>query len=66
MTRQQIEAGFREFWPLLGHCKFRDCIHEQEPNCALLAAVEAGEINATRLASYRYLVSSLEDGEVFR
>jgi ribosome biogenesis GTPase len=66
MTRQQIEAGFREFWPLLGHCKFRDCIHEQEPNCALLAAVEAGDINATRLASYRYLVSSLEDGEVFR
>ena len=66
MTRQQIEAGFREFWPLLGHCKFRDCIHEQEPNCALLAAAETGQISATRLASYRYLVSSLEDGEVFR
>jgi ribosome biogenesis GTPase len=60
MTRQQIEAGFREFGPHLGHCKFRDCIHEQEPQCALLAAAASGEISERRLASYRHMVASLE------
>jgi ribosome biogenesis GTPase len=65
MTRQQIEAGFREFWPLLGHCKFRDCIHEKEPKCALLEAAEAGTISAKRLGSYRHMVASLDDLDGF-
>ena len=59
--REQVEAGFREFHPLLGHCKFRDCRHEQEPDCALLAAVEAGDISELRLASYRHIVNSLSE-----
>jgi len=63
MTRQQVEAGFREFWPFLGSCKFRDCIHEQEPGCALLAAAETGEVSAKRLASYRHMVAGLDDVE---
>lgn len=62
MTRQQVEQGFREFRPLLGHCKFRDCQHQQEPGCALLAALESGQISAERLASYRHIVAELEDG----
>jgi len=61
MSREDIEAGFREFHPFLGHCKFRDCIHEQEPQCALLDATERGDISETRLASYRHMVASLED-----
>jgi ribosome biogenesis GTPase len=61
MTRQQIEAGFREFHPFLGACKFRDCKHEQEPNCAILAAAEAGEISEKRLGSYRQMIDSLEE-----
>lgn len=66
MTRQQIEAGFREFLPLLGSCKFRNCVHEQEPGCALLDAAEAGEISPGRLASYRHMVASLDDVEGFQ
>lgn len=61
MTRRQIEAGFREFHPLLGSCKFRDCKHEQEPQCAILAAVESGAVSQRRLNSYRQMVDSLED-----
>ena len=61
MTRQQIEAGFREFHAVLGTCKFRDCKHESEPQCAILAGVEAGEISERRLNSYRQMVDSLED-----
>jgi ribosome biogenesis GTPase len=61
MTREQVEQGFREFRPLLGTCKFRDCQHQQEPGCAILAAVDSGDISATRLESYRHIVASLED-----
>ena len=61
MTREQVEQGFREFRPFLGHCKFRDCKHEQEPDCAILAAAARGEISAERLDSYRRIVSSLDE-----
>ncbi len=59
MSRTQVEEGFREFRPLLGTCKFRDCQHEQEPGCAILAGVESGVISAARLDSYRRIVASL-------
>jgi ribosome biogenesis GTPase len=60
MTREQVEQGFREFRPLLGTCKFRDCQHQQEPGCAILAAVDSGDISTTRLESYRHIVASLQ------
>jgi ribosome biogenesis GTPase len=59
MEREQVEQGFKEFLPLLGHCKFRDCIHQQEPGCALLGALERGEISERRLQSYRQIVAGL-------
>ncbi|MEZ5502513.1 MAG: small ribosomal subunit biogenesis GTPase RsgA [Halioglobus sp.] len=61
MSRAQVEHGFREFRPLLGTCKFRDCLHEHEPDCAILQAVEAGGISAGRLESYRRIVASLSE-----
>jgi len=60
MSREQVEQGFREFRPLLGHCKFRDCRHVQEPGCAILAALDSGEISPVRMDSYRHIVASLE------
>ena len=60
MSREQVEQGFREFRPFLGLCKFRDCRHEQEPECAILAAAEAGAISAVRMESYRRIIASLE------
>ena len=36
-------------------CRFRDCKHENEPGCAVRAAVEAGEIAPERFASYQAL-----------
>ena len=62
MEKQQIELGFREFRPLLGHCRFRDCQHQREPGCALQAALADGEIHPRRMESYRHIVSGLEDG----
>ena len=59
MQREEVERGFREFQPLLGHCKFRDCQHQQEPGCALLQAAGEGSISARRLESYRRIIGSL-------
>ncbi|MDR1849313.1 MAG: ribosome small subunit-dependent GTPase A [Zoogloeaceae bacterium] len=49
----ELEAAFMEFQPFLGQCRFRDCRHENEPDCALRSAVEAGKISAQRFAQYR-------------
>jgi ribosome biogenesis GTPase len=61
MERHEVENGFREFEALLGRCKFRDCRHQQEPGCALLAAIQAGTIRESRLASYRDILDSLQN-----
>lgn len=49
---QQIEAAFREFQPYLGQCRFSDCRHRREPDCALRAAAEQGLIQPARLESF--------------
>ncbi|OBX37544.1 putative ribosome biogenesis GTPase RsgA [Halomonas elongata] len=61
LNADQVADGFIEFRDYLGHCRFRDCRHRAEPGCALLGAVERGEIHADRFASYRHIVDSLEE-----
>ncbi|MCA1937364.1 MAG: ribosome small subunit-dependent GTPase A [Dechloromonas sp.] len=56
LDRGEIEYAFREFRPYLGQCRFRDCRHDREPDCALRPAVEAGTVEKSRFASYRRLV----------
>ncbi|MDP4527556.1 small ribosomal subunit biogenesis GTPase RsgA [Alkalimonas delamerensis] len=59
---EQVTAGFTEFQPLLGHCKFRDCKHIKDPGCAILQAVADGSISEQRYQSYlRILTSMAED-----
>lgn len=55
LERGEIEYAFREFRPYLGRCRFRNCRHGQEPGCALRPALDSGEIDATRFASYARL-----------
>lgn len=54
-----LAESFREFRPHLGHCRFRDCKHEAEPDCALRTAVDAGTINPLRFGHYRTLRDEL-------
>lgn len=49
----EIESGFIEFAPYLGQCRFHNCSHTHEPNCALLKAVEAGKINGRRMKLFQ-------------
>lgn len=55
LERGEIEYAFREFRPYLSRCRFRNCRHGQEPGCALRPALDSGEIDATRFASYARL-----------
>ena len=54
-----LAAGFREFCPHLGHCRFNNCRHVSEPDCAIIAAATQGEISARRLDSYRRLLETV-------
>lgn len=49
------DAGFEDIEALAGDCRFRDCRHEKEPGCAVRTAVEAGELDPARLASWSKL-----------
>lgn len=61
MTEGQVLGGFRELAQLQGHCRFRDCRHEQEPGCAFLEAVDNGTISEQRFNSYRQILNSMQD-----
>ncbi len=53
----ELERGFREFAPYPRHCKFRNCRHAGEPDCAVTTAVANGEILEWRYESYRRLLT---------
>ncbi|MEM6051606.1 small ribosomal subunit biogenesis GTPase RsgA [Erwinia sp. P7711] len=58
---EQITRGFVEFREYLGHCKFRDCKHGNDPGCAIREAVEKGEIAKARFESYHRILDSMSD-----
>lgn len=57
LTHQEILSGFREFKPFIGQCRFRNCAHINEPDCAIKMAVESGDIHAKRHQSYLDLIA---------
>ena len=58
-----VEASFADIAAFAERCRFRDCAHESEPGCAVLAAAESGELPAERLASYRKLLAEIAAAE---
>lgn len=56
-----LDACFPEFRPFLGNCKFQDCAHDTEPNCAVRSAVESGAVTVDRYESYRKLRAETAD-----
>ncbi len=56
LTSQEILSGFREFKPFVGQCKFRNCVHINEPDCAIKNALGNGSIHPKRYESYLNLI----------
>ncbi|MEA5039410.1 MAG: ribosome small subunit-dependent GTPase A [Clostridiaceae bacterium] len=56
----QLQYLFPEIGKMFGGCRFSDCLHRAEPNCAVRAAAEDGEIPQSRYESYLTLLGELE------
>lgn len=54
-----VETVFEDIETLAAGCRFRDCTHGDEPGCAIRAALESGELDPKRWASYRKLQAEL-------
>jgi len=54
-----VSAAFSDVEALAAECRFRDCAHEREPGCAVLAAVDNGVLELDRLRSWRKLQREL-------
>ena len=52
MSIDKLASCIPDFQPYLGNCRFKDCVHLKEPDCAVKQAVEAGEISAKRYQHY--------------
>lgn len=58
---EDLQNAFPEFAPYIGECRFTGCAHIKEKGCAVLAAVQAGEIAQSRHDSYVKLYESVKD-----
>ncbi len=61
IRKEDLAECFREFRPYLGACKFTTCSHTCDKGCAVLAAVERGEISTSRHNSYTALYNAVKD-----
>ncbi|HEX7335767.1 MAG TPA: ribosome small subunit-dependent GTPase A [Gemmatimonadales bacterium] len=57
---RELPTCFPEMRPFIGECRYADCRHLTEPGCRIRAAVEAGEVGADRMESYRVIRAELE------
>ena len=63
IQREELSGYFVEFSELKEQCKFNNCMHINEPQCAVKGALEKGEIAQSRYKSYLQL---LEDDLLYR
>lgn len=59
LSVSDVDHCFPEYRPLLGQCRFADCTHLVEPGCAVIAAVNAGDVSRSRYESYTKLRGEL-------
>jgi ribosome biogenesis GTPase len=52
IAKEDIQSYFREFFELLPECKFHNCKHLNEPGCAVIHALQKGDIAESRYRSY--------------
>jgi ribosome biogenesis GTPase / thiamine phosphate phosphatase len=60
VSRSQLQHALPELHERLGQCKYNNCLHLQEPGCAVTSARNAGDIDATRYDIYVRILSTLE------
>lgn len=66
LEKEEVEQYFSEIYELGHQCKFPDCSHTHEKDCAVLQAAEIGQLSLLRLASYHYLLDALSQEHLRR
>lgn len=66
MSAEEIVDQFPEMFRLKGQCRFNNCMHQQEPGCAVRTAVENGAIAESRYLSYIDMANGVEDTGPYR
>lgn len=61
ISARELSHYFPEMRALINDCRFNDCMHIEEPGCAVKSAVEAGDIAAKRYISYLNILASIEE-----
>ena len=61
MDKEEIGDYFPEFFKLKQNCKFNNCLHIEEPKCAVKEALETDEISASRYKSYLQIIEGEEE-----
>jgi ribosome biogenesis GTPase len=61
MRPEDLPGAFREF-RALPPCRFTDCLHRDEPGCAVREAQTQGRVEASRYGSYLRILTTLEGG----
>ena len=61
VLKENLQYAFPDFAPYLGQCRYHDCAHLKEPDCAVLQALQQGDIEASRHSSYARLYESAKD-----
>lgn len=60
---ESLGFHFVEFRPFIGQCRFQPCTHDHEPDCAVMAALDAGQIAESRMDGYLSILDSLRLGD---
>ncbi len=63
IDRQELSHYFPEMRPLIGQCQFNNCLHTNEPGCAVKEAVANGHISEDRYVSYYNILESINEKE---
>ncbi len=60
ILKENLQYAFPDFGPYIGQCRFDDCSHRKEPDCAVRKAFEEGAVEKTRYDSYLKLYEKAE------
>lgn len=58
---EELSRCFPEMWAIKADCRFRGCLHQNEPNCAVKQAVEEGEIASSRYENYLQILTEIQN-----
>lgn len=61
IPKNELGHFFPEMRALINDCQFNDCMHIEEPGCAVKAAVNEGSISIDRYVSYRNILDSIKE-----